>query len=213
MATAPCAGWPGLGSSHYLRRRPGKPLLLPACFRRLAAGKLERMTGADLRLLYLSNAFPPGVTGRFPSLNPAGHATETRTAQALSKRARPSPVRRLPGVAAVAALLPKKVGRHRAPGRCPGAELDTRFQRLRALAAGAATAAAARAHPGGQQHARGESWLVAPAPLRFETDADAGRASHSVVRRLHLVRAGDPALLRVPRGAVAMDAVGFQLPI
>ncbi len=36
-----------------------------------------------LRLLYLSNAFPPGVTGRFPSLNPAGHATETRTAQAL----------------------------------------------------------------------------------------------------------------------------------
>jgi glycosyltransferase involved in cell wall biosynthesis len=36
-----------------------------------------------LRLLYLSNAFPPGVTGRFPSVNPAGHATETRMAQAL----------------------------------------------------------------------------------------------------------------------------------
>jgi glycosyltransferase involved in cell wall biosynthesis len=55
------------------------------------------MTGADLRLLYLSNAFPPGVTGRFPSLNPAGHATETRTAEALSKRARFSTVGLLPG--------------------------------------------------------------------------------------------------------------------
>jgi glycosyltransferase involved in cell wall biosynthesis len=41
------------------------------------------MSNHRLRLLYLSNAFPPGVTGRFPSLNPAGHATETRMAQAL----------------------------------------------------------------------------------------------------------------------------------
>lgn len=45
------------------------------------------MTRKGLRLLYLSNAFPPGVTGRFPSVNPAGHATETRMAQALSKLA------------------------------------------------------------------------------------------------------------------------------
>ena len=50
------------------------------------------MTNDRLRLLYLTNAFPPGVSGRFPSLNPAGHATETRTAQALSRRAEISTV-------------------------------------------------------------------------------------------------------------------------
>jgi glycosyltransferase involved in cell wall biosynthesis len=50
------------------------------------------MTEPRLRLLYLTNAFPPGVTGRFPSLNPAGHATETRTAQALARRAEVSTV-------------------------------------------------------------------------------------------------------------------------
>jgi len=43
------------------------------------------MTADQLRILYLSNAFPPGVTGRFPSLNPAGHAQETRFAEALSR--------------------------------------------------------------------------------------------------------------------------------
>ncbi len=43
------------------------------------------MSTDRLRLLYLSNAFPPGVTGRFPSVNPAGHATETRMGQALAR--------------------------------------------------------------------------------------------------------------------------------
>ena len=55
------------------------------------------MTNNALRVLYLSNAFPPGVTGRFPSLNPAGHATETRMAQALSRLAEVSTVGLLPG--------------------------------------------------------------------------------------------------------------------
>ncbi len=49
---------------------------------------LRPMTGSGPRLLYLSNAFPPGVTGRFPWVNPAGHATETRMAQALARHAR-----------------------------------------------------------------------------------------------------------------------------
>lgn len=48
------------------------------------------------RILYLSNAFPPGVTGRFPSLNPAGHATETRFIQALSRIAQIRTVGHLP---------------------------------------------------------------------------------------------------------------------
>jgi glycosyltransferase involved in cell wall biosynthesis len=43
------------------------------------------MSNPRPRLLYLSNAFPPGVTGRFPSINPAGHANETRMAQALGR--------------------------------------------------------------------------------------------------------------------------------
>ncbi len=55
------------------------------------------MTNQQLRLLYLSNAFPPGVTGRFPSLNPAGHATETRMIQALSQQTRMVTVGLLPG--------------------------------------------------------------------------------------------------------------------
>ncbi|MDE3066833.1 MAG: glycosyltransferase [Verrucomicrobiota bacterium] len=50
------------------------------------------MTNDRLRLLYLTYAFPPGVSGRFPSLNPAGHATETRMAQALSQLAEVSTV-------------------------------------------------------------------------------------------------------------------------
>ena len=43
------------------------------------------MTPRRLRILYLSNAFPPGVSGRFPAVNPAGHATETRMTEALAK--------------------------------------------------------------------------------------------------------------------------------
>lgn len=43
------------------------------------------MSDRRLRILYLSNAFPPGVTGRFPAVNPAGHATETRMTQALAR--------------------------------------------------------------------------------------------------------------------------------
>lgn len=56
------------------------------------------MTNNPLRVLYLSNAFPPGVSGRFPAANPAGHATETRFAQALGKRVRLSTVGLLPDV-------------------------------------------------------------------------------------------------------------------
>jgi hypothetical protein len=44
------------------------------------------MANAPLRVLYLTNALPPGVSGRFPSLGAAAHATETRMAQALAKR-------------------------------------------------------------------------------------------------------------------------------
>ncbi len=43
------------------------------------------MTTGRLRVLYLSNAFPPGVTGRFPSVNPSGHATETRMGEVLGR--------------------------------------------------------------------------------------------------------------------------------
>jgi len=43
------------------------------------------MTNRRLRIFYLSNAFPPGVTGRFPAVNPAGHATESRMTEALAK--------------------------------------------------------------------------------------------------------------------------------
>jgi glycosyltransferase involved in cell wall biosynthesis len=49
-----------------------------------------------LRLLYLSNAFPPGVAGRFPGVNPAGHPQETRNVQALAKLAEISTVGLLP---------------------------------------------------------------------------------------------------------------------
>jgi len=44
------------------------------------------MSNSRLRVLYLSNAFPPGVGGRFPSVNPAGHPQETRMAQALARK-------------------------------------------------------------------------------------------------------------------------------
>ncbi len=44
------------------------------------------MSPRRLRILSLTNAFPPGVIGRFPSVNPAGHATETRMTEALAKR-------------------------------------------------------------------------------------------------------------------------------
>jgi glycosyltransferase involved in cell wall biosynthesis len=55
------------------------------------------MSDKRLRLLYLSNAFPPGVTGRFPSINPSGHATETRFGQTLAKLAGVTTVGLLPG--------------------------------------------------------------------------------------------------------------------
>jgi glycosyltransferase involved in cell wall biosynthesis len=45
------------------------------------------VTSARLRLLNLTYAFPPGVSGRFPSLNNSGHATETRMSQALARHA------------------------------------------------------------------------------------------------------------------------------
>ncbi len=54
------------------------------------------MKPAPLQILYLSNAFPPGVTGRFPSVNPAGHATETRFTEALAKYASVKTVGHLP---------------------------------------------------------------------------------------------------------------------
>ncbi|MGO8928519.1 MAG: hypothetical protein ACLQU3_16750 [Limisphaerales bacterium] len=41
------------------------------------------MSNQRLRSLYFSNAFPPGVGERLLSVNPAGHATETRMAEAL----------------------------------------------------------------------------------------------------------------------------------
>ena len=50
------------------------------------------VTTDRLRLLNLTYAFPPGVSGRFPSLNNSGHATETRMAQALSRQAEVSTV-------------------------------------------------------------------------------------------------------------------------
>jgi glycosyltransferase involved in cell wall biosynthesis len=55
------------------------------------------MTDKRLCLLYLCNAFPPGVTARFPSVNPAGHAQDTRIAQAIGKLAAVSTVGLLPG--------------------------------------------------------------------------------------------------------------------
>lgn len=55
------------------------------------------MTNQRLRFLSLTNAFPPGVIGRFPSLcSHASHATETRMAQALSSQAIISTVGLLP---------------------------------------------------------------------------------------------------------------------
>ena len=50
------------------------------------------MTNGRLHLLSLTYAFPPGVSGRFPSLNQAGHPNETRLAQALSRLAKISTV-------------------------------------------------------------------------------------------------------------------------
>src|SRR5262249_26304436 len=49
------------------------------------AASVAPMTDRRLRVLYLNNAFPPGVSGRFPSLNPAGHPQETRMGQALGR--------------------------------------------------------------------------------------------------------------------------------
>lgn len=63
------------------------------------------MKDSRLRFLYLSNAFPPGVTGRFPASCAAAHATETRMAQALAKRVDITTV----------GLLPKKIWGHLEP--------------------------------------------------------------------------------------------------
>ena len=54
------------------------------------------MTDSRLRVLSLNNAFPPGVTGRFPAVNPAGHANETRMLQALGRLTQLSSVGLLP---------------------------------------------------------------------------------------------------------------------
>ena len=43
------------------------------------------MINRRLRVLFLNTAFPPGVTGRFPSLYPTGHSSDTRMALALAK--------------------------------------------------------------------------------------------------------------------------------
>jgi glycosyltransferase involved in cell wall biosynthesis len=61
---------------------------------------------SPFRLLYLSNAFPPGVTGRFPDINPAGHATESRFIEALGQHLTLSTV----------GLLPKEVFGRLEPG-------------------------------------------------------------------------------------------------
>jgi glycosyltransferase involved in cell wall biosynthesis len=45
------------------------------------------MSEGHLRLLYLSNAFPPGVSGRFLDLCTAAHPQETCMAQALARQA------------------------------------------------------------------------------------------------------------------------------
>lgn len=56
------------------------------------------MTDQRLRLLSLTNAFPPGVIGRFPQwCFHASHATETRMAQALARHAQISTVGLLAG--------------------------------------------------------------------------------------------------------------------
>jgi glycosyltransferase involved in cell wall biosynthesis len=57
-----------------------------------AATRFAFVTNGRLHLLSLTYAFPPGVSGRFPSLNQAGHPNETRLAQALSRLAEVSTV-------------------------------------------------------------------------------------------------------------------------
>ena len=54
------------------------------------------MTNDRLRLISLTYAFPPGLSGRFPWLRAAPHATETRALQALSKFAEVSTVGLMP---------------------------------------------------------------------------------------------------------------------
>ncbi len=56
------------------------------------AARFDFVSNDRLRLLNLTYAFPPGVSGRFPSLNNSGHATETRMSQALSRLAEVSTV-------------------------------------------------------------------------------------------------------------------------
>ena len=54
------------------------------------------MTNDGLRLISLTYAFPPGLSGRFPSLRTAAHATETRAVQALSRLAEVSTIGWMP---------------------------------------------------------------------------------------------------------------------
>jgi glycosyltransferase involved in cell wall biosynthesis len=55
------------------------------------------MNNRRLRILNLTNAFPPGVTGRFPSKRAAAHASETSMSQALNRVAEVISVGLLPG--------------------------------------------------------------------------------------------------------------------
>jgi glycosyltransferase involved in cell wall biosynthesis len=55
------------------------------------------MANHQLRVLYLSNAFPPGVSGRFPGLCASSHPQETRMIHALSQLVEISSVGLLPG--------------------------------------------------------------------------------------------------------------------
>jgi glycosyltransferase involved in cell wall biosynthesis len=55
------------------------------------------MANQQLRVLYLSNAFPPGVSGRFPGLCASSHPQETRMTQALARLVEVSSVGLLPG--------------------------------------------------------------------------------------------------------------------
>ena len=54
------------------------------------------MHDRQLRIVYLSNAFPPGVSGHFPALCASSHPQETRMVQALSRLAEVSTVGLLP---------------------------------------------------------------------------------------------------------------------
>jgi len=54
------------------------------------------MHDRQMRIVYLSNAFPPGVSGHFPALCASSHPQETRMVQAISRLAEVSTVGLLP---------------------------------------------------------------------------------------------------------------------